>query len=115
MMGGCSYVGIKVPPDTKGVCDLSSQCFREDNDISISYKVTKEDDEYEVIGEGVLRGYTIYINASFTLLLIKDNIIVESVPIMSGSESSNKIPFGRKFKAKDFDETLIVCRIGGAG
>lgn len=115
VMAGCSLVGVKVPSNISGVCKMSSQCLREDSDISISYKITKENDEYEIVGTAVLHGYYVYINASFTLFLIKDNTIVDEIPIISGSDSSSTIPFGRKFKGKDFDATLISCRLGGAG
>lgn len=115
-LAGCAqYVGRTVNKNAPGICkQQTNECSVNFNDFTVIYKIEKSGGEYNVTGHaiavaGKTKTWTSYSSAQFTLLLIKDSVVVEEIGIAGGSGSlDNKITFSRKFKSNGFDSSTIT-------
>lgn len=115
-MSGCAqYVGITVNKNGLGICkEQTKECSVNFKDFIVKYKIEKSGDEYDVTGyaiavAGKTKTWSSFSGAQFTLLLIKNGVVVEEIGIAGGTGSlEDKITFSRKFKSNGFDSSTMA-------
>ena len=114
-LSACSspYIGMEVSSNQAFCNKVYGECSGVLGNFYISYSIYKDGDGYEIKGEavpteGTSNSWEIYSHAIFTLYLINNSVIVETVPIMAGTGGiDSKITFRRKFKSKGFTYSTI--------
>lgn len=111
------YVGRTVIMSHPTVCKFKSfpnTCVTSDENFEITYNIEKlnEGNKYYVEGSARYCGsatWESFSGANFTLLLVKDTVIVETIQIASGQGSLGRtVKFSRQFTTKgDFEAVLI--------
>lgn len=111
------YIGKTVNRSNSMVCSCSSlptSCEISDQTLLIKYDIKEinSTNSYTVIGTAEFIGANVwdsYNSVSFRFLLIKENVISDTVSISKGSGSSdNTISFSKKFNTEgEFDAVLI--------
>jgi hypothetical protein len=113
------YIGRSVQLSHQAVCTfdiLPAKCNYTSQHFAIEYEIstTENTDEYFVSGSAVDPGgatgtWTDFSNANFTLILVNDGIVIETLTIAGGTGSLGEpITFSRTFKTKNsFQATLI--------
>jgi len=120
-----SYVGRTVEMSHSSVCDcrtLPKLCTASDGNFIINYTVSRlnETDTFLVEGSATYQGsatWESFSGAFFTLLLVKDDVIVETVSVAGGQGSlSGTIIFKSKFKTENkFEASLILYNMDVKG
>ena len=77
--------------------------------MKLEWQVKKmKDGTYSVNGKLSGQGPTDYRMATFTLFLIKENVVVDEIGMVSGNGDFAKgIPFSCNLSGKDFDATTL--------
>lgn len=111
------YLGRYIDTNNEAVCNfqnLPASCTWTTEDFSISYQIeeTGKVGEYKVSGSAQNTGgqtYNNYLRATFDLLLVHNNTVIEHVGMAGGAgDVSLGIPFKRTFSTpQDFDASLM--------
>ncbi len=113
-----NYMGQSITPDSPPVCaidTLPTACNFEDNNFTIDYQIAKPNN-YTIDATATYHGsltWQSYRNGVFTLMLIKNGVIVEttSVSLARGS-LKDEIRFARSFATNsDFDAVSIAYKM----
>ncbi len=118
---GSLYVGRSITPGISTVCPLGglpATCSFGDENFAIDYQIARQNDS-DCFTLGVMATYhgsltwQYYGNGVFTLLLIKNGVIVETVPVSPARGTlEGEIRFSRSFAANaDFDAVSIAYRM----
>ena len=111
-LGGCSFVGTKLPDSLAGCSKKQESCSISDKNVSGSYRITRKASaslEYSVEGSAYLNKSLgeEYRRANFTLLLLKDRVVVAEIGMVSGDGDASKgMDFHGTF-SNDFDESIM--------
>ena len=115
---GSPYVGRSITPDASTVCALGAlpaTCGFEDENFAIDYRIAKSNSSngFAIDATATYHGsltWQYYGNGVFTLLLIKNGAIVETVSVsLARGSLEDKIRFSRSFATNaDFDAASIA-------
>lgn len=89
--------------------------------ITIKIKETDEENVYIASGtvdatKGELKSWSSIAKASFVLILAKDNVVTDYIPVsLLGTDMGKPIPYRRKFTSEAFDSVTMIWEITARG
>jgi hypothetical protein len=113
MLSGCATsgkVGKEVPSSFSGCSRSQNICNRNDQGISISYKINKTAKGFTVNGTAIMSRSDgdEYRRSTFDLILVKNRIIVSEIKMAaSGGDTGKSMNFSGSFPNTDFDSSGI--------
>ena len=120
-LSSCSYVGRTIGMDHPLLCRCQTfpiACIQPSGIFIVEYNISElnEANKYFVEGSATYTGsigWEFYKGALFTLFLVENGVIVETVSVAGGHGSSDRtIKFAREFTAQNkFEAVLINLRI----
>ncbi|KJR97178.1 MAG: hypothetical protein VR65_24830 [Desulfobulbaceae bacterium BRH_c16a] len=112
-LSGCSpYLGKTVNLSRGNFCyKTTDRCEIGNKTLSTSYSIKKNGDHYDIDGIATIKSSagSEFRQASFTLLLIKDNIVVDEVGMMGGNWTlDNTVSFRGSFAENGFEYSTLA-------
>lgn len=108
-IGGCSYVGNHVSSSYVGCPKGKDSCSMSDENVTGEYKIKKTASGYSVEGSAAMNKSIgeHYERSSFSLILVKDSVVIDEIGMVSGSgDASKAMKFHGTFN-KDFDSSIM--------